>query len=611
MIFVRLSFCRSYGRHSAHLSLSVFRLYGLKDSYDALTALLQKTSDAPVPAFDCRGGARGGGERHVCELGACKALSKSLLALPLPDAGDDVVRSGTGGGAASSSGTNGGRKVNRKRPESVSSPRAGATKRQRQQAAPASVRSRSAPPAEGLRAGEHAGAAMGGSSVAAEAAAMNEAAAAASAWKLGGSRTTAAPSDVTASPSISSSPGAGYFSSSASACGGTSSPSTAAVAAAAAAAVASATATAVAVATSSAATIPRSSDVHELPGSAPSFGVVKRSGSACGVPIVSEDSANLWPSTVWEDGKGGGVSQGFGGGFAGTSSNKNNMNDQSDGAQSNQQDCYLPPLGSLHAQSGSNIAGIRRGDRSGGGGGGGGCGGGGTGFVSDSSHYAATEGRHEGAPLITLATPGIENCHHSQQRRVEGGTTGHSDYEEGIDGPGSWPVQGSDVSAATTTAAAERTMAWTDPNAREVMPAWFGGANGTEGVGPITLPPPDRGSSRDWSGGGGEWRHHNISVAAAAAAAAAAAVAHQWPQRQPGTDSGLLAGRPGKLMGAGRHVRVPSFRAGSDPNAHHVRRPSGRAFNGSEFDFVYELGMLLNEEEYSADVRKAVSQHGR
>lgn len=620
------SFDRSYGRHAAHLSLSVFRLYGLKDPYDALSALLQKTSDAPIPAFDDRDAGVG----HVCGLSACKALSESLLALPPPDACDDVARSGTGGGGASSNGSGssgngtGSRKSNRKRPESALPPRAGAGKRQR--SAPA--RSRSAAPEKPQapepntidpKVAESTAAAETNGSEASDAGATSEAVAAA-AWKFPGSRNTAVPSDVTASPSVASSPGGGYFAPATSA--GSSSPSTAAVAAA-AAAVASATATAVAAATSTAVTNPRSSDHHDLPSNAPGLNV-ERTGSASEVPVVSGDSGALWPSsTAWEDGGGTGIigaaEQGsFLGCFNGMRNNNSANNRPSHAGQSDEQHFYLPPLGMLHAQSGSgNIAGVRRGDHNGGGGGSGV----GAGFVSDSSHYATTQCRHGprdviNEPLILLGKPGTENFPHalqrrdSQQRRIEGApqrriegeiavTGGYEPGFGGGSGGGSWPVQGSD--AAATTTAAGRTMAWTDPNAREVMPAWFGGGSDTGGAGPITLPPLDRGFNRDCRGGG-DWRQHNISVAATGAAAVAGV-----QQLPPRSDGGLLGGRvagAGKVVGS-RHVRVPSFRAGGAPLAigtnppfAHVRRASGRGANGNEFDFVYELGMLLDEEEF-------------
>ncbi len=616
------SFVRSYGRHAAHLSLSVFRLHGLKDAYDALSALLRKTSDAPILAFD----ERGAGAGHVCGLSACKALSEALLALPPPDAGDDVARSGTGGGGVSSSGT-GSRKSNRKRPEPALPPRAGATKRQR--SAPA--RNGSAAPEKlqapklnnvDPKATEPTAAAETAGTEASAAGATSEAAAAAAGWKLTGSRSSAPPSDVTASPSVSSSPGGGYFPSATSA--GSSPPSTADVAAA-AAAVASATATAVAAATSAAVTAPQPSDHHDLPVNSRGF-AVERSRPACEVPVDSEGSGALWPSSIpWEDGGGAGINGAAGQGcflvgFGGVRNNNIN-NRPSHAGQRDEQDCYLPPLGMLHARSGSgNMAGVRRGDHNGGGGGGGV----GAGFVSDSSHYAATQSRHDpryviNEPPILLGKKVADNFPHALQRRdsqqrrledarhrrIEGEMAGTGGYEPGFGGDGSWPVQGSD--AAATATAADRTMAWTDPNAREVMPAWFGGVRDTGGAGgPITLPPPDRSSNRDWASGG-DWRQHNVSVAAAVAAAAAGA--QQWPpQRPPGSDGGgILGGRAGgagKVVGS-RHVRVPSFRAGGAPLAMgtttpyaHVRRASGRGANGNEFDFVYELGMLLDEEEF-------------
>ncbi|CAM9804509.1 unnamed protein product, partial [Ectocarpus sp. 12 AP-2014] len=100
---------RSYGRHAAHLSLAVFRLHGHRHSYDNLSDLVRKTSDDPIPPFEDSGG--GGG--HACGLDACRVLSESLSALPLPGTGDDAARGGTGGGTVSSSGS---RKSSRKRP---------------------------------------------------------------------------------------------------------------------------------------------------------------------------------------------------------------------------------------------------------------------------------------------------------------------------------------------------------------------------------------------------------------------------------------------------------------------------------------------------------------
>ncbi|CAM9427975.1 unnamed protein product, partial [Ectocarpus fasciculatus] len=110
---------RSYGRHAAHLSLAVFRLYGHRHSYDSLSDLVRKTSDDPIPPFDDSGGG------YECGLDACRVLSESLSALRLPATGDAAARGGTGGGAVSSSGS---RKSSRKRagePRPPSSPGGG------------------------------------------------------------------------------------------------------------------------------------------------------------------------------------------------------------------------------------------------------------------------------------------------------------------------------------------------------------------------------------------------------------------------------------------------------------------------------------------------------
>ncbi|CAM9511513.1 unnamed protein product, partial [Ectocarpus sp. 8 AP-2014] len=106
---------RSYGRHAAHLALAVFRLHGHRHSYDTLSDLVRKTSDDPIPSFDDSGGGCG----HACGLGACRVLSESLSALPLPGTGDDAARGGTGGGTVSSSGS---RKSSRKRPAELRPP---------------------------------------------------------------------------------------------------------------------------------------------------------------------------------------------------------------------------------------------------------------------------------------------------------------------------------------------------------------------------------------------------------------------------------------------------------------------------------------------------------
>ncbi|CAN0458957.1 unnamed protein product, partial [Ectocarpus sp. 8 AP-2014] len=261
---------RSYGRHAAHLALAVFRLHGHRHSYDTLSDLVRKTSDDPIPSFDDSGGACG----HACGLGACRVLSESLSALPLPGTGDDAARGGTGGGTVSSSGS---RKSSRKRPGELrppSSPGGGGNadaKRQKR----ASSLSKSVSASARKRPAE-VSAAKPASSTKPDAAVTAIAGEAASAGKLPPSRKSDAANSTPPAASAAISSSATYSSRGVpsspafpvDAAAATSSPSTADVAAA-AAAVASATAFAVAAAGTTA-TPAQSSD--RPPTSAPSFG---------------------------------------------------------------------------------------------------------------------------------------------------------------------------------------------------------------------------------------------------------------------------------------------------------------------------------------------------
>lgn len=157
------------------------------------------------------------------------------------------------------------------------------------------------------------------------------------------------------------------------------------------------------------------------------------------------------------------------------------------------------------------------------------------------------------------------------------------------------------------------------------MPGWFGGSSsasgGSGGAGTITLPPPGRGVHREWGNVAGGAQHGNASY-----------WGQQWPQGLAGgSDVSLVGGSyseggaaaAGKVINAAQ-TRMPAFRtangvggggggvgaqqlAGSSAGS---RRP---ARGGSEFDFVWELGMLLEEDEFSADAynRVAVGQYGR
>ncbi|CAM9184343.1 unnamed protein product, partial [Laminaria digitata] len=99
---------RSYGRHAAHLSLAVFRLYDQREAYNALKRLVGAAAGESMPEFD--GHKPGCG--HICGLGACTILADSLLALKPSGVGGEAARTATAGsgssadaGANSTSGT--------------------------------------------------------------------------------------------------------------------------------------------------------------------------------------------------------------------------------------------------------------------------------------------------------------------------------------------------------------------------------------------------------------------------------------------------------------------------------------------------------------------------
>ena len=236
-------------------------------------------------------------------------------------------------------------------------------------------------------------------------------------------------------------------------------------------------------------------------------------------------------------------------------------------------------------------------EAAGGGGGGGGGGSGGTG-LSPSHRSSVAWWRTDTFPPSSSAAASAVTSSSSGAGGVLPAVTVTS---------GAWPMQESATSVAATSGAAQ-TMSWAESNSstRNGVPAWFGGGNG---AGPITLPPPDRnsGSNRDWAGGAGGGRHHTTP----SSFAAGPAVAHRWQQGPAVGESGPVAG-PGPLGGAGFAAKLlgpththsrggPGFRSGGgqyvvDAGTHAGRRQQGRS--GNEFDFVYELGMLLDEDEF-------------
>ena len=93
---------RSYGRHAAHLSLAVFRLYDQREAYNSLRSLVGASAGEFIPEFDLHKQGCG----HICGLAACTILADSLMALR-PSGGEATGRStGTGSGIADA-GTNG------------------------------------------------------------------------------------------------------------------------------------------------------------------------------------------------------------------------------------------------------------------------------------------------------------------------------------------------------------------------------------------------------------------------------------------------------------------------------------------------------------------------
>ena len=83
-------FFRSYGRHAAHMSMAVFRLYGRREPYDALKNDIGVANDEFIPDWE---GAQQSGQ--VCMLECCMKLAEMLVKLKPSDANGEIIAAGS------------------------------------------------------------------------------------------------------------------------------------------------------------------------------------------------------------------------------------------------------------------------------------------------------------------------------------------------------------------------------------------------------------------------------------------------------------------------------------------------------------------------------------